>query len=105
MPQRPMMRAVALILQRQFGASTGLATIAHTDTSPEIWRQYSSYRHVPMASVVVVLLVHPPNSCRLWDQRERGAAAGLMAAAPAPDEGMPMRVPVPGRRVHRLREF
>src|SRR3954454_260058 len=47
---------IPLVLQRQFGASTGLATIAHTDTSPEIWRQYSSYRHVPMASVVVVLV-------------------------------------------------
>jgi hypothetical protein len=45
----------ALVLQRRFGASTGLATIAHRDTSPDIWRQYSAYHHVPMASVVVVL--------------------------------------------------
>src|SRR5262245_20166259 len=50
-------------------------------------------------------MVHPPSSRRLWEQGTAGAAAGLVATAAAPDEGMAMRVPVPGRRVHGLREF
>src|SRR5213592_3073156 len=85
-----------LLLQRRFGASTGLATIAHTDTSPDIWRQYSAYRHVPMASVVVVLC----SLASIWGRpRPRTRAVGSLTPC-RPDGMMPPRERLPME--HRL---
>src|ERR671938_395245 len=51
------------------------------------------------------LVVHPVTLSRSWQYTNAGLAAGAMAPPPAPDEGMPMLVPVGGGLRHGLADL
>src|SRR6187549_333644 len=48
-----------------------------------------------------LLVVHPLNQCKIWHGSDAQAASLPMASPPAPDERVPVLVPVGGRALHR----